>query len=195
MKNGTARRRTRQAVSEALHALMLEKSYDSITVQNLLDQSGISRSTFYSHFDGKDDVLVSYHAGFWQHISSVCMRWQDGSLMIAPVASLAAHLQEKIFREYALSLIRTGRMPALRSLALDDLSSKFEAELIRIAGAREPRVRLDVTARFIATAFFDLVIWWLESGASHTPAELEIMFQRLVQPSVESALGVSLRHL
>ncbi len=195
MKNGTGKRRTRQNVNEALHALMLEKPYDSITVQDLLDRSSVSRSTFYSHFDNKDDVLVSYHAGFWEHISKACMRWEDGSLIIAPVAALAAHLREETYREFALSLIRAGRMPALRALALDHLSRGFESELMQIAGGREPRVPLDVTARFIATTCFDMVIWGVESGASHTPAQMEAMFQKLVQPSIESALGISLRHI
>jgi AcrR family transcriptional regulator len=51
--------RTRHLVSAAMLELMRGKRYDAITVQDLLDRSGIGRSTFYAHFFDKEDVLKS----------------------------------------------------------------------------------------------------------------------------------------
>ncbi len=39
--------------------LLREKRYDAITVQDLLDRAGIGRSTFYTHYFDKEDVLAS----------------------------------------------------------------------------------------------------------------------------------------
>ena len=50
-------RRTRAALREALLALMTEKGYEAVTVQDLIDRADIGRSTFYSHFTDKTDLL------------------------------------------------------------------------------------------------------------------------------------------
>ena len=52
-------RRTRDALGDALVALMQEKPFDTITVQDVLDRAHVGRSTFYSHYSDKDDLLMS----------------------------------------------------------------------------------------------------------------------------------------
>ncbi len=51
--------RTRQLLSTALIEVMLEKRYDEITVQDIIDRANVGRSTFYAHFLDKEDLLVS----------------------------------------------------------------------------------------------------------------------------------------
>ena len=51
-------RRSRDALGDALIALMQEKPFDDITVQEVLDQAGVSRSTFYHHFRDKEDLFA-----------------------------------------------------------------------------------------------------------------------------------------
>lgn len=52
-------RRTRAALQRALHDLVLEKRYESITITDILDRADVGRSTFYTHFTDKDDLLLS----------------------------------------------------------------------------------------------------------------------------------------
>src|SRR4029077_15356655 len=51
-------RRTRSLLSNALVALMQEKSIDKITVQEVLDRATVGRSTFYLHYRDKDDLFL-----------------------------------------------------------------------------------------------------------------------------------------
>src|SRR5215472_17303062 len=51
--------RTRRLIGEALVALLLEKRYEDITVQDILDQADVGRSTFYAHYYDKEDLLTS----------------------------------------------------------------------------------------------------------------------------------------
>ncbi len=50
-------RRTRESLHKALISLALEKNYDSITVQEVLDRADVGRSTFYTHFQSMDELL------------------------------------------------------------------------------------------------------------------------------------------
>ena len=43
---------------EALLLLLEKKEYDSITVKEICEKAGVNRSTFYMHYDAKDDLLV-----------------------------------------------------------------------------------------------------------------------------------------
>lgn len=52
-------RRTQKLLHRALISLVLEKHYDLITIQEILDRADIGRSTFYAHFSGKDELLIS----------------------------------------------------------------------------------------------------------------------------------------
>ena len=43
-------------------------------------------------------------------------------------------------------------------------------------------VRLDVAVRYVAGAFFELLIWWLEARTQLKPADLEELFHELTTP-------------
>ena len=47
-----------EAISLAARELIKEKGYQGVTVQDICKRSGVSRSSFYSLFSGKDDVLI-----------------------------------------------------------------------------------------------------------------------------------------
>ncbi|MCL5042120.1 MAG: TetR/AcrR family transcriptional regulator [Gammaproteobacteria bacterium] len=51
--------RTHELLLDTMYQLVLEKDYREITVQDLLDRSGVARSTFYAHFRDKEDLLVA----------------------------------------------------------------------------------------------------------------------------------------
>src|SRR5215467_10760821 len=51
--------RSRRALKEALTDLILEKGYEAVTVQDVIDRADVGRSTFYAHFVDKDDLLMA----------------------------------------------------------------------------------------------------------------------------------------
>jgi AcrR family transcriptional regulator len=51
--------RSKAMIQEALIELLKEKPYHKITITEISKKSGLTRSTFYAHFETKDDLLKS----------------------------------------------------------------------------------------------------------------------------------------
>src|SRR3990172_8985094 len=51
--------KTRKLLQDALIELVAEKGYETVTIQELLDRANVGRSTFYAHFQDKDQLLHS----------------------------------------------------------------------------------------------------------------------------------------
>lgn len=56
MEKGIAYQRTDRVIIEAMIRLLKEKSFEKITVQNILEEAMITRATFYAHFRDKYEV-------------------------------------------------------------------------------------------------------------------------------------------
>src|SRR5512143_406333 len=49
--------RTRQMLRDALVALIAEKGFDALTVQDIAERAKLNRATFYLHYHDKQDLL------------------------------------------------------------------------------------------------------------------------------------------
>ena len=49
-------RRTRRLLRDACIALILEKGYETITVEEITERADVGRTTFYMHYRDKEDV-------------------------------------------------------------------------------------------------------------------------------------------
>jgi AcrR family transcriptional regulator len=52
-------RRTHRRLKEALLELIEERDFDRITVEDITERADVARSTFYSHFGSKEELLFS----------------------------------------------------------------------------------------------------------------------------------------
>ena len=58
MKHNEQSQQTKQALSEALKAMMKKKPLNKITVRELVEDCGVNRKTFYYHFEDIFPIFV-----------------------------------------------------------------------------------------------------------------------------------------
>ena len=184
--------RTYQLVSAALLALMLEKRYDAITVQDILDRANIGRSTFYTHYFDKEDVLVSM---IERMIDALSRQIQEGEAGhdILPGLGLFRHTQEQ-YQLYQ-ALVRGHPMrgqgeEVLWKTIRTRLSSRIEHSLASAhARKHSPSVPLSVMSQYLAGAFLNLLEWWLEAEMPYSPEQMYEIFKQLALPGVWATIG------
>ena len=89
--------RSRKLLQDALITLILEKGYDSITVQNIIDEANVVRSTFYDHYMDKDDLMANSLELLREELHQDMTKVDNGDENEAIIGSLALfrHIQEQ----------------------------------------------------------------------------------------------------
>jgi AcrR family transcriptional regulator len=177
--------RTRDALGDALIALMQEKPFDTITVQDVLDRAHVSRSTFYSHYTDKDDLLMSDADEFFEALSMALSQQDDKSDRVFPVREFFAHLSD--VQPFFKALIKSGKYQENMGLARGHFARGIERRLAELPqGQSIPPHELPAIAFTHAGALLSLLTWWLDRGMRESPAEMDQLFHRMVWNGVTS---------
>ena len=178
-------RRTRDALGDALIALMQEKPFDTITVQDVLDRAHVSRSTFYSHYSDKDDLLMSDAEEFFEAISMALSAHDDKSDRVFPVSEFFTHLSD--VQPFFKALVKSGKFQENMELARGHFARGIERRLSELPRAKSiPPNRLPAIAFTHAGALLSLLTWWLDRGMRESPAEMDELFHRMIWHGVSS---------
>lgn len=172
-------RRTRDALGDALIELMQQKPFDTITVQDVLDRAHISRSTFYSHYSDKDDLLMSDAEEFFEALSMALSAHGDKSDRVFPVQEFFTHLSD--VQPFYKALVKSGRFQENMDLARGHFARGIERRLSELPRGRSiPKNDLSAIAFTHAGALLSLLTWWLDRGMRETPAQMDELFHRMV---------------
>jgi AcrR family transcriptional regulator len=177
-------------LTEALVALMIEKRYDTITVQEIIDRANVGRSTFYAHFLDKEDLLQGEVSRLVDALASHMERDARGSRII-PSLELLRHVGES--QALVNALVRGRAIEQVLKTMQLHLGRHIEAGLARrLAPGSIPIVPLSVVAQHLAGSLMSLMQWWLERDMPESPEQLDEYFVQLVRPSVRATTGVDI---
>lgn len=59
-RKSTTSKMMKSYIVDALLILMTEKDFQSITIGELVKKAGVNRSTYYRHFNGKEDIIFYF---------------------------------------------------------------------------------------------------------------------------------------
>jgi AcrR family transcriptional regulator len=185
--------RTRRLMHEALMALIVEKGYEAVTVQDILDRADVGRSTFYAHYRDKDELLLSS----FEHLRSLFEQQQQAIL-----ASRRTGKDPEI--NFVLELFRhTGQHHKLYKAIAGKQSGEMIMKYLHryiynlligphseiMKKRKAPPVPIEITTHYLVSALLSLITWWLDNNMPYSPEKMDEMFRILSTPTLEVAFG------
>ena len=188
--------KTRTAIYRAFTTLLETRNIRTITVQDIIDEANIGRSTFYAHFETKEELLKSLCRELFDHIIGTALDKHDTHGLYtctnAPhsvICHILQHLQEN--DNSILTLLSCESSP----IFMRYFKSGME-ELVRTQMLSDTAITADVPREFlinhIAGSFVEMVQWWLAGGCAQTPQELDDYFRAVTEPILRKGCSAPL---
>lgn len=180
-------RRTQQLVLGAFTLLLEEQRYDDITVQDIIDRANIGRSTFYAHFEDKDQLLMfAFERALMTLTEPLNSREQPGTLINTVPFFEHVHSHAVSYR----ALVHGRGMEVLTTYGQTRVSEIIAERLVtQCAGREEATVRVPVVAHLAAGNLFLLLTWWIDRQMAYSPAQMDAIFRQFVGAGVAAALA------
>ena len=164
--------KTRKFLHDALVSLIHEKSYESISVKEILDRANVGRSTFYMHFRDKDELLVSGMHDMLRSIHhaappSSANRYERViwfSLPIFDHVHQRRHLEEATIGTRGRAVIHEHLQKLLADLIADDIRKAFQNRL-----KTSEQIPSDLVVQYVASTFILVLNWWVENRSPLAP--------------------------
>ena len=174
------RRRTGEALQSAFIVLALRRRYHEIRIDDILEASGVGRSTFYEHFAGKDALLAASMGG----AISLLADMPSGKASAQQVAVLLAHFWEH--RALARSLFQGAALRVVRYALVTQIEGR-----IRHHAAQHLRLAPRLAAHALADGMFSPILAWLSGEASCSPADLAAALKTASEATFASMVAAS----
>lgn len=174
--------KSRDAIFAAFSRLLEKKNYNHITVQEIIDEANIGRSTFYAHFETKDELLDTICRQIFGHIFSDVLNAEpnhdfskENQTLSDKLTHLLYHLLEQKKEITSLLSGESGGLflsyfkPFLRQLF-----SQYET-------APLPSVPRDFMLNHYVSSFAEAVKWWVENNMQTAPETLVAYYTALTR--------------
>jgi AcrR family transcriptional regulator len=173
-------RRTRELLRGALISLILEKGYERVTVQDVIDRADVGRSTFYAHFRDKEDLL-------FYGLEELRPAFQPGTPAPSPTLAVFEHFARS--REIWKAMVGKKGAEVFMRYLHKLLSDLIRTHLSAKAPKEETQVPLDAVVEFATSTLIGVgVRWWLEHDLPHSPQEMDELYHRLADPGIRAGL-------
>ncbi len=165
--------RTRKLLRESLIALIAEKGFDAITINDLTDRATLNRATFYLHYRDKQDLLD-------QSVDEVLNTLKDKlkahSYPLLPrvkgqplpgLVSLFEHVTEHT--DFYKVMLGEHGMPGFTTRLIQTLKELCYQSFERIPPERlQGPISKDILISYITAAYLGVIIWWLQNDMPYS---------------------------
>ncbi|MNI35391.1 HTH-type dhaKLM operon transcriptional activator DhaS [compost metagenome] len=178
---------TKNALARSLKKLMLTKPLHKITIQQLTDDCGVTRHTFYNHFQDIYELLGwVYQTEIIEDLEQYCncAGWKQGFLSVLYYMqnnkTICLNTFHSLGREHLESFLY-GVVYGVMIQVVEELDA-LEPERAGVQAKQE-------IADFYTLAILGQVINWLKAGANSDPARIVAKVARIMDGSISRGLA------
>lgn len=175
-------KKTREAVFNALSTLLETKSYNHITVQEIIDEANIGRSTFYAHFETKDSLLDAMCEEFFGHVFSAVLAAEkhhdfskDNRTLSDKLTHLLCHLKEQ---QRDITAVLSSESSTLFIRYFKTYLNRLFEEYADCASSDIPK---DFVMNHYVSGFIQAVQWWVGEQMATKPEDLVYYYLSLIK--------------
>lgn len=180
-------KKTRNAIFKAFTALLSRKSYNQISVQEIIDAADIGRTTFYAHFETKDYLLKDLCEELFGHIIDTAMglphehyHYLCGSKINSIFLHLLQHLQEN--DNNIIELLSSQNNEIFLRYFKGNLKKLIITQYADKGLLKNSKLPDDYLINHISASFVETVDWWLFHEMKEPPEVIAEYFLATIEP-------------
>ena len=181
--------RTKQLLHQALLALIRERGFEALSVQDIIDRANVGRATFYAHFENKEDLLASGLEG----LLTTLRQRQRQALAQASGAddrlfafSLELFAHANAHRDVFRAMVGKRSGAVVQQLLQKMVVDLARDEVLDIDGTGSASMPTEAVAQMIGGGLFGLLMWWGNGKMRMPVEEVNALFRRLAIPAVRA---------
>ncbi len=173
--------KTKKALTEALIQLILEKGYEKVTIQDIIDKANVGRSTFYIHYESKEQLLLDGHNNLNVEMFSIEVENQ------LSFENLFTHIVQNHQLAKAMLGKKSGNM--MTEFFKNNIALKIKKHFsIQFGKTKNEQKTLTYLSDATAAAVISLVVSWIEDDMPFTTEDMSSKCKNLVTSIFEGAL-------
>lgn len=180
-------KKTRDAIFFAFTSLLSQKNYNQISVQEIIDEADIGRTTFYAHFETKDYLLKDLCEELFGHIIDTAMglphghyHYSCGNETDSVFLHLLRHLQEN--DRNILELLSSQNNEIFLKYFKSNLKKLIITQYADKGLLKNTQLPEDYIVNHISSSFVETVGWWVSRQMKETPEEITEYFLAVIEP-------------
>ena len=161
-------RQTREKIYKTAIALFNRYGYEAVTIEDITQQTGVSKGAFYVHFSSKDDILLEHFRQtdtYYQNYFD--QRDKTGVSAVRQISDFSTYMMDYIQKHMGLEVTRIVYINQLREVLppkkkfLGDESRPFHTYLQQVMeqGQRDGEFRRDLSPYQLE----QLLVRWMRS--------------------------------
>ena len=156
-------------MSDAFIALILEKGYEAVTVQEIIDRANVGRSTFYAHFESKEQLLFSL-------LGTMNEKSKDG----IDFEMLFNHCADNF--QIAKAMLGKKGGDLIIGHIRDVMSLKIAKDLKRDSSkSKSEQLKIYFTSEALSAALVSYLTNWLDEDMPYSSEEMSAKCNELVE--------------